>query len=135
MLFDNTKSDTSFLLFCFVLFFCKNSSRLKIICSLAKKLHHWSLRGFPIPLSQFPISISGPIQFFQRQTNFKYTCLPKPISIEQFWSTFHTNTLLAEIWSQYELWSFKIHCPLNICRFSSLGGFSLIKKTILFLHS
>ena len=40
--------------------------------------------------------------------------LPKLVSIEQFWSTFCTNKLLSEIWSQYKLWIFKILHIANI---------------------
>ena len=62
---------------------------------------------------------------------FKYICLPKQVSTKQFWSTFRTNTLLAEIWSQYKLWNFKIHCPSSM-RFS-LKSFSLYQKNNVFL--
>ena len=61
--------------------------------------------------------------------------LPKLVSIEQFWSTFCTNKLLSEIWSQYKLWIFKILHIANIFFFrkkflSREHCFSCIHKII-----
>ena len=54
---------------------------------------------------------------FNGKPIFKYVYLPKLISTEQFWSTIRMNTLLAEIWSQYKLWIFKMHYPSPIYLF------------------
>ena len=55
--------------------------------------------------------IFGPLEFFQQKPIFKYIYLLKLVSTEQFWSTIYTNTLLKQLWSQYKLWTFKIHFP------------------------
>ena len=68
-----------------------------------------------------------PCNSFNSKPIFKYIYLPKLVSTEQVWSTICTNTLLAEIYSQYKLWFFKIHHPSPISRF--------IKRTMFFLHS
>ena len=58
-----------------------------------------------------------PCNSFDSKPIFRYIYLPKLVSTEQFWSTFCTNTLLAEIWYQYKLWFFKKHCPSPLCLF------------------
>ena len=52
---------------------------------------------------------------FSSKPIFKFIYLRKLVSAEQSWSPIRTNTpLLVEIWSQYKLWIFKIHCPSQI---------------------
>ena len=71
------------------------------------------LKGFLSYLFVYNVSLI-PCNFFKSKPNFKYINLPKLVSTEQFWSTIRTNTLLAEIWTQFKLWIFKIHCPSPI---------------------
>lgn len=61
-----------------------------------------------------------PYNSFDNKPIFTYIYLPKLVSTEQFWSTFCTNTLLAEICYQYKLWFFKKHCPSTIDHMSFL---------------
>ena len=74
-----------------------------------------------------------PCNSFNGKPIFKYIYLSRLVSTKQFWSTIRTNTLLAEIWSQYELWIFKIQCPSPICLFFSLESFSLYQESHVFL--
>lgn len=41
--------------------------------------------------------IYDPLQLFQRQTNLHYIHLPKLVSTEQVWNTFHTDSPFAAI--------------------------------------
>ena len=45
--------------------------------------------------------------FLNNKPIWKHIHLPNLVWTEQFWYTFHTNSLLAEIWSKYKLWSLK----------------------------
>ena len=44
-----------------------------------------------------------PCNSFNGKPIFKYIYLPRLVSAELFWSTFCTNTLLAEVWYLHKL--------------------------------
>ena len=69
-----------------------------------------------------------PCNSFNSNPIFSYIYLPKLVLTEQFWSIIHTNTLLAEIWSQYKLWIFKIHCPSDISLFFFVRKFFALSR-------
>ena len=72
--------------------------------------------------------VSSPCNSSNGKPIFQYICLPKLVSTEPFWNTTRTNTLLANMWSRYKLWIFKIHCPLPICIFFIRKIFDLSRK-------
>ena len=92
-----------------------------------------SAQRFFIYFVMYSISLI-PCNFLNDKPNWKYIYLPKLVSTEQFWRTIRTNTLLAEIRSQYKLWIFNIHHPSPICllfsieRFSALLSISFIRE-------
>ena len=132
--------------------FGKNSYSIHCFC---KKLYHIPLKAFQILFSSymFPFIVNKITEdkqqyqsaqisaiilclmycnFLNGKPIWNYIYLPNLVSLKHFWNTYRTNSLLAEIWSKYKLWSFWIYFPSSICLFL-LDGFSLYQTKKIFL--